>query len=170
MSSRMWTGFSRCSCRSSKNSPSPHPSPRERGEGDNHIVWAGFVEKSGLMTWPRCFDDIRQHVEQVCHLEWLAETWPLGVLAGQHAIAGDKDKGDIPLGQYVGDRGNPFPRQIDLEPRHVADLHIRRIERLRKSRDWSSHDASGRCQHVFHQSRDKIFGFDDSSFDTLELR
>ena len=29
--------------RSSKNSPSPHPTPRERGEGDNHIVWAGFV-------------------------------------------------------------------------------------------------------------------------------
>src|SRR5439155_17969738 len=43
-------------------------------------------------------------------------------------------------------------------------------KRLCKSRNWPCHDASGRFQHVFHQSRDEVFVFDDQYFDTLELR
>src|SRR6202022_1744555 len=111
--------------------PTPLPA-----SGEREIITLsgpGLYENSGLMTWRRSFDDMRQRVEQFRHLERLAEAWPIGVLAGQHAIAGDKDKRDIPLGQYVCHRVNSLARQIDVEHRHVAGLAPRRIKRLRES-------------------------------------
>src|SRR6266446_4210444 len=84
------------------------------------------------------------------------------------AIAGDKDKGDTAPSQYVRNRVNSLARQIDVEHRDITGLAARHIKRLRKSRNWPSHDASGRLQHLFHQSRDEVFVFDDQYFDSLE--
>src|SRR4029077_5694037 len=99
------------------------------------------------MPGRRRLDDIRQRVEQVCHLEWLAEAWPLGVLAGQHAIAGDKDKGDIATGQVTRTRRHPLACQIDVEHRGVTSFPVRRVNRLRKPWDRTCYDTARTLQH-----------------------
>src|SRR5205814_10705312 len=58
----------------------------------------------GLMTCRRALDYIRQRVDQVDHLERLAEAWPIGGLAGQRGIAGNKDKRDMATGEDVRHR------------------------------------------------------------------
>src|SRR6266550_4221184 len=106
MSSRMWTGFSRCSVGARKTAPHPIPLPASGAREIITLSGPGLYEKSGLMSWRRRFDDIRQRVEQICYLERLAEARPIGVLARQYVIAGDKDKGNIALGQYLCHRIN----------------------------------------------------------------